>query len=41
MNQAQVFRDIHGNTIDPIEHTRNILAKNPFVNIHIGTDLKR
>ena len=38
MNQAQVFRDIHGNRIDPIEHTRNILAQNPFVNIHIETD---
>ena len=38
MNEALDFKDIHGNNIDPIDHTRKILAKNPFVSIYIGTD---
>lgn len=38
MNGALDFKDIHGNKIDPIDHTRKILAENPFVSIHIGTD---
>ena len=38
MNEALDFKDIHGNKIDPIDHTRKILAENPFVSIHIGTD---
>ena len=38
MNEALDFKDIHGNKIDPIDHTRKILAENQFVSIHIGTD---
>lgn len=38
MDNNQIFRDIHGNRIDPIRHTRKILKENPFVDIHIGTD---
>lgn len=38
MNGALDFKDIHGNKIDAIDHTRKILAENPFVSIHIGTD---
>ena len=33
-----VFKDIRGNIIDPIDHTREILKKNPFVEVHVGTD---
>ncbi len=33
-----VFKDIRGNIINPIEHTREILKKNPFVEVHVGTD---
>ena len=38
MNGALDFKDINGNKIDAIDHTRKILAENPFVSIHIGTD---
>ena len=38
MNQTMGFRDIKGNQIDPIDHTRKILADNPNVDIHVGTD---
>jgi len=38
MNEALDFKDIHGNKIDPIDHALKILAENPFVSIHIGTD---
>jgi hypothetical protein len=38
MNQTMGFRDIKGNQIDPIDHTRKILADNPTVDIHVGTD---
>ena len=38
MNQLMGFKDIHGNTINPIDHTRKILEKNPFVSVHVGTD---
>ena len=31
MNGALDFKDIHGNKIDAIDHTRKILAENPFV----------
>ena len=33
-----VFKDIRGNIIDPIDHTREMLKKNPFVEVHVGTD---
>ena len=32
------FKDINGNIIDHIDHTREILKKNPFVEVHVGTD---
>tara|TARA_B000000532_G_scaffold239650_1_gene229462 strand:+ start:616 stop:1074 length:459 start_codon:yes stop_codon:yes gene_type:complete len=38
MESNVVFRDIKGNVIDPIDHTREILKKNPFVEVHVGTD---
>ncbi len=33
-----LFKDIHGNRIDALEHTLNILKVNPYVELHIGTD---
>ncbi len=38
MENSVVFKDIKGNTIDPIDHTREIIKKNPFVEVHVGTD---
>ena len=38
MESNVVFKDIRGNIIDPIDHTRKILKKNPFVEVHVGTD---
>ena len=38
MENSVAFKDIQGNTIDPIDHTREILKKNPFVEVHVGTD---
>ena len=38
MENSVAFKDILGNTIDPIDHTREILKKNPFVEVHVGTD---
>ena len=38
MNSANEFRDIQGNKIDAITHTQKILAENPYVQIHVGTD---
>ena len=38
MNDAVAFRDIQGNTVDAISHTRKILSENPYVQIHVGTD---
>ena len=38
MEGSVVFKDINGNIIDHIDHTREILKKNPFVEVHVGTD---
>ena len=38
MEGSVVFKDIYGNIIDHIDHTREILKKNPFVEVHVGTD---
>ena len=38
MEDSVTFKDIQGNIIDPIDHTREILKKNPFVEVHVGTD---
>ena len=38
MENSVAFKDIQGNIIDPIDHTRKILKKNPFVEVHVGTD---
>ena len=38
MENRVVFKDIKGNIIDPIDHTREIIKKNPFVEVHVGTD---
>lgn len=38
MENTVVFKDIKGNIIDPISHTREIIKKNPFVEVHVGTD---
>ena len=38
MENSVVFKDIKGNIIDPINHTREIIKKNPFVEVHVGTD---
>ena len=38
MENSVVFKDIKGNIIDPINHTREIIRKNPFVEVHVGTD---
>ena len=38
MENSVAFKDIHGNIIDPIDHTREILKKNPFVEVYVGTD---
>tara|TARA_X000001036_G_scaffold230637_1_gene215517 strand:- start:183 stop:641 length:459 start_codon:yes stop_codon:yes gene_type:complete len=38
MENSVVFKDINGNIIDPINHTREIIRKNPFVEVHVGTD---
>lgn len=38
MEKSVVFKDINGNIIDPIDHTREIIRKNPFVEVHVGTD---
>ena len=38
MENSVAFKDINGNTIDHIDHTREILKKNPFVEVHVGTD---
>tara|TARA_B100001057_G_scaffold244654_1_gene244924 strand:+ start:237 stop:695 length:459 start_codon:yes stop_codon:yes gene_type:complete len=38
MENNVVFKDIKGNIIDPIDHTREIIKKNPFVEVHVGTD---
>ena len=38
MEKSVVFKDINGNIIDPINHTREIIRKNPFVEVHVGTD---
>ena len=38
MYHSREFRDICGNKIDAIDHTREILESNPYVDIHIGTD---
>ena len=38
MESSVAFKDINGNTIDHIDHTREILKKNPFVEVHVGTD---
>ena len=38
MEDSVAFKDIQGNIIDPIDHTREILKKNPFVEVHVGTD---
>ena len=38
MENTVVFKDINGNIIDPISHTREIIKKNPFVEVHVGTD---
>ena len=38
MENNVAFKDIRGNIIDPIAHTREILKKNPFVEVYVGTD---
>ena len=38
MENSVDFKDIKGNVIDPIDHTREILEKNPFVEVYVGTD---
>ena len=38
MEGSVAFKDINGNIIDHIDHTREILKKNPFVEVHVGTD---
>ena len=38
MEKSLAFKDIRGNIIDPIDHTREILKKNPLVEVHVGTD---
>tara|TARA_B100001057_G_scaffold397561_1_gene407757 strand:+ start:165 stop:623 length:459 start_codon:yes stop_codon:yes gene_type:complete len=38
MENSVVFKDIKGNIIDPIDHTREIIKKNPLVEVHVGTD---
>ena len=38
MEKSVVFKDINGNIIDPVDHTREIIRKNPFVEVHVGTD---
>ena len=38
MKDSVAFKDIHGNILDPIDHTREILKKNPFVEVYVGTD---
>ena len=38
MTEGIAFRDIRGNEIDAIEHTKKVLQANPYVDIHIGTD---
>ena len=38
MEKSVVFKDINENIIDPVDHTREIIRKNPFVEVHVGTD---
>ena len=33
-----LFKDIHGNRIDPISHTLKVIENYPYAEIHIGTD---
>lgn len=33
-----LFKDIHGNQIDPISHTLKVIENYPYAEIHIGTD---
>ena len=35
-----LFKDIHGNRIDPISHTLKVIENYPYAEIHIGTDLQ-
>ena len=41
MEGSVAFKDINGNIIDHIDHTREILKKNPFVEVHVGTSTSR
>jgi len=33
-----IFKNINGTLIDPISYTKAMVAKHPYVTIHIGTD---
>ena len=33
-----LFKDIHGNRIDPVNHTLEVIKQYPYAEIHIGTD---
>ena len=33
-----LFKDIHGNRIDPVNHTLEVIKNYPYAEIHIGTD---
>ena len=33
-----LFKDISGQTIDPVNHTLEVIKKYPYAEIHIGTD---
>ena len=33
-----LFKDIHGNRIDPVTHTLEVIKNYPYAEIHIGTD---
>jgi len=34
----KVFRKVDGTTVEIVKHTMDILKKNPWVEIHVGTD---
>ena len=33
-----LFKDIHGNRVDPVNHTLEVIKNYPYAEIHIGTD---
>src|SRR5210317_1182670 len=33
-----LFRNIHGDRIDPVNHTLEVIKNYPYAEIHIGTD---